>query len=107
MYGLSQHFFYARRLNREKLDLFHMPHFDVPYLYAGRLVVTVHDLIHIHFPEYSTKPFSRAYASAHLGAIQARRRLKRSERLHRFYFEGLAPARKLVSRRSPRGRGMR
>jgi CelD/BcsL family acetyltransferase involved in cellulose biosynthesis len=49
----------------------------------------------------------RAYASAHLGAIQARRRLKRSERLHRFYFEGLAPARRLVSRRSPRGRGMR
>jgi CelD/BcsL family acetyltransferase involved in cellulose biosynthesis len=49
----------------------------------------------------------RAYASAHLGAIQARRRLKRSERLHRFYFEGLAPARRLLSRRSPRGRGMR
>ncbi len=49
----------------------------------------------------------RAYARAHLGAIHARRRLKRSERLHRFYFEGLAPARRLVSGRSPRGRGMR
>ena len=48
-----------------------------------------------------------AYAHAHLGAIHARRRLKRSERLHRLYFEGLAPARRLVSGRSPRGRGMR
>ena len=48
----------------------------------------------------------RAYARAHLGAIHARRRLKRSERLHRFYFEGLAPARRLVSGRRPRGRGM-
>jgi CelD/BcsL family acetyltransferase involved in cellulose biosynthesis len=49
----------------------------------------------------------RAYARAHLGAIQARKRLKQSERLHRFYFEGLAPARRLVSGRRPRGRGMR
>ena len=49
----------------------------------------------------------RAYAHAHLGAIHARRRLKRSERLHRLYFEGLAPARRLVSGRGPRGRGMR
>ncbi len=48
-----------------------------------------------------------AYARAHLGAIQARRRLKQSDRLHRFYFEGLAPARRLVSGRRPRGRGMR
>jgi CelD/BcsL family acetyltransferase involved in cellulose biosynthesis len=48
-----------------------------------------------------------AYARAHLGAIQARRRLKQSERLRRFYFEGLAPARRLVSGRRPRGRGMR
>jgi CelD/BcsL family acetyltransferase involved in cellulose biosynthesis len=48
-----------------------------------------------------------AYARAHLGAIEARKRLKQSERLHRFYFEGLAPARRLVSGRRPRGRGMR
>jgi glycosyltransferase involved in cell wall biosynthesis len=39
-----------------------MPHFDVPALYRGRLVVTIHDLIHVRFPQYSTRPFSRAYA---------------------------------------------
>jgi glycosyltransferase involved in cell wall biosynthesis len=76
IYGLSQHLGYARRLNRGRLDLFHMPHFDVPYLYRGRLVATVHDLIHVHFPEHSTKPFSRAYA-----AFQIRRVLKKAARV--------------------------
>jgi CelD/BcsL family acetyltransferase involved in cellulose biosynthesis len=47
----------------------------------------------------------RAYARAQVGAIQARRRLKRSPRLRRLYFEGLAPVRRLASGRSPRARG--
>jgi CelD/BcsL family acetyltransferase involved in cellulose biosynthesis len=49
----------------------------------------------------------RVYARAQLGAIHARRRLKRSPRLHRLYFEGLAPVRRLARGRSPRGRGGR
>jgi CelD/BcsL family acetyltransferase involved in cellulose biosynthesis len=40
----------------------------------------------------------RAYAAAHLTTIKARLRLKQSERLHRFYFEDLAPARRLAQR---------
>jgi len=47
------------------------------------------------------------YARAQLGMIHARLRLKRSPRLHRLYFVGLAPVRRLTSGRSPRGRGMR
>jgi CelD/BcsL family acetyltransferase involved in cellulose biosynthesis len=43
----------------------------------------------------------RAYAAAQLGTIKARLRLKRSERLHRLYFEQLAPARRLVRRVLP------
>jgi CelD/BcsL family acetyltransferase involved in cellulose biosynthesis len=47
----------------------------------------------------------RAYAAAQLGTIKARLRLKRSPRLHRLYFEELAPARRLVRRVLPqRGR---
>lgn len=30
---------------KEKLDLLHIPHFNVPVLYRGKIVVTVHDLI--------------------------------------------------------------
>ena len=36
----------------------------------------------------------RAYAAAHLATIRTRLRLKRSPRLHRLYFEDLAPARR-------------
>jgi glycosyltransferase involved in cell wall biosynthesis len=76
IYGLAQHLTYARRLGREKLDLFHMPHFDVPYFYRGPFVATVHDMIHVLFPEHSTRPFSRAYAG-----FQIRQVVRRAARL--------------------------
>ena len=41
----------------------------------------------------------RAYVAAHVNAIRLRMRLKRSERLRRLYFDGVAPVRRL-SRRS-------
>jgi CelD/BcsL family acetyltransferase involved in cellulose biosynthesis len=53
----------------------------------------------------------RAYAAAHVAMIRTRLRLKRSPRLHRLYFEDLAPARRLArrvrdaSRRTPRAPG--
>ncbi len=33
----------------EKLDVFHIPYFTVPVLYPGRIVVTIHDLIILHY----------------------------------------------------------
>lgn len=62
VYGLRQHWAFGRMLNRERLSLYHMPHYDVPLSYKGPLVATVHDLIHYLFPQYSTKPFTRTYA---------------------------------------------
>lgn len=72
IYTLRQHWGYGRLLNRQRFDLYHMPHYDVPLSYRGRLVVTVHDLIHYLFPEYSSKPFSRLYARFVLGCAVAR-----------------------------------
>src|SRR3989344_5628222 len=45
--------------SKEKLDLLHVPHFNVPVLYTGKFVVTIHDLIHHQFYEQSasTKNF--------------------------------------------------
>jgi glycosyltransferase involved in cell wall biosynthesis len=37
-------------LNKFKFDLIHFPHFNVPFLYRKKFVVTIHDLILIHFP---------------------------------------------------------
>jgi glycosyltransferase involved in cell wall biosynthesis len=72
VYSLNQHWRYARRLNRAALDLFHMPHYDAPLGYRGRLVVTVHDLIQYLFPEYSTKPLSKIYSYVMLRHIARR-----------------------------------
>ncbi len=63
IYGLKQHWAYGRLLNKARLNLYHMPHYDVPYSYRGPLVVTVHDLIHYLFPQYSTKPLTRLYSN--------------------------------------------
>lgn len=35
----------------QNLDLLHVPHFNVPILYGGKFIVTIHDLIHLHFPQ--------------------------------------------------------
>lgn len=63
VYSLTQHWAFGRRLMKENLSLYHMPHYDVPLSYSGPLIVTVHDLIHYLYPQYSTKPFTKLYSA--------------------------------------------
>jgi glycosyltransferase involved in cell wall biosynthesis len=49
-YSLSEQLFYPRLLAKYNFDLMHFPHFNVPVLYFGKFVLTIHDLILIHFP---------------------------------------------------------
>ena len=44
-YTLQEQFGFLIDLLRARLDLLHVPHFNVPILYPGRLVVTIHDMI--------------------------------------------------------------
>jgi glycosyltransferase involved in cell wall biosynthesis len=37
---------------KKSADLFHFPHYNVPLFFSGHFVVTVHDLVHMLFPEY-------------------------------------------------------
>lgn len=60
-YGFSEQFFFPRLLNRYKLDLMHFPHFNVPLLYFGKFVVTIHDLILINFPTIRSSTLSPVY----------------------------------------------
>lgn len=39
-----------RLISKYKVDLMHFPHFNVPVLYRGNFVVTIHDLILLRFP---------------------------------------------------------
>lgn len=48
-YSLTEQLKLPKLLDTLKLDLVHFPHFNVPILYKGKFVVTIHDLIHQHF----------------------------------------------------------
>jgi len=49
-YSLREQVFFPKILKKHRLDLVHFPHFNVPYFYGGRFVVTIHDLILFRFP---------------------------------------------------------
>ena len=49
-YSLKEQTHFPYILRKAKLDLVHFPHFNVPILYNGKFVVTIHDLIMYHFP---------------------------------------------------------
>ena len=44
-YGWREQIFFPKLLTRERLDLVHFPHFNVPIFYHGPYVVTIHDSI--------------------------------------------------------------
>jgi alpha-1,3-rhamnosyl/mannosyltransferase len=47
---------------RAGVGLLHVPHYVLPLLYPGSLVVTVHDIIHVMFPEFLPSRIGFAYA---------------------------------------------
>ena len=53
-------------LRRERIDLFHAPHYVLPPLVPCKSVVTIHDCIHLRFPQYLPNQFAHAYARSSL-----------------------------------------
>ena len=49
-------------LRRERVDLFHAPHYVLPPLTPCKSVVTIHDCIHLRFPQYLPNRLASAYA---------------------------------------------
>lgn len=49
-YGWAEQIVFPILLWRYRLDLIHFPHFNVPLLIGKPFVVTIHDLILLHFP---------------------------------------------------------
>jgi glycosyltransferase involved in cell wall biosynthesis len=68
-------------LHREAPDVFHAPHYVLPPLVRCRSVVTIHDCIHLMFPQYLRNRAAYVYARASMwsAARQARRILTVSE----------------------------
>lgn len=48
-YGLAEQIKMPKILRDLNVDLVHFPHFNVPFFFDGKFVVTIHDLIHQHF----------------------------------------------------------
>lgn len=72
-YSLRELVVMGRAAERARLDLFHAPHYVVPVTRVP-LVVTIHDLIHLHQPQ--TNPFAPLYARTML-----RRAVRRGKRV--------------------------
>ncbi|PWT93943.1 MAG: hypothetical protein C5B54_00975, partial [Acidobacteria bacterium] len=51
-YSIREHFSLAKKAAKQKIDLFHSPHYTLPLRLKCKSIVTVHDLIHIKFPQY-------------------------------------------------------
>lgn len=56
-YSLDEYLFMPRRVDFSRCDLFHAPHYSLPFRIPIPTVVTIHDLIHIKHPERFFYPF--------------------------------------------------
>ena len=80
-YSFGEQLAIPRALTRERVDLFHAPHYVLPPLVRCPSVVTIHDCIHLMFPQYLPNRWALAYArtSISMAAKRATRVLTVSE----------------------------
>ena len=71
-YTVSEQVKIPLALRRECVTLFHAPHYVLPPLIRCRSVVTIHDCIHLMFPQYLPNRFAFRYARTSIG-LAARR----------------------------------
>ena len=72
-YSLAELTRFAFRLYRDRLDLFHATHYVLPPL-RGRAVVTIHDIIHLLYPQFLPNRLALIYAR-----VMVRRALSRAD----------------------------
>ena len=74
-YSLAELTRFAFRLYRDRLDLFHATHYVLPPL-RSRAVVTIHDIIHLLYPQFLPNRLALVYAR-----VMVRRALRRADRI--------------------------
>jgi glycosyltransferase involved in cell wall biosynthesis len=75
-YSVSELTRFSWRLLRDRLDLFHATHYVVPPLARARVVVTIHDIIHVLYPQFLPNRAAVLYAR-----FMIRRALRRADRI--------------------------
>ncbi len=82
-YSWAEQTSFVRLLRQERCDLMHFPHFNVPLLYTGRFVVTIHDLILLRFPTRRNSTRNRFFYALKFLAYKAviASSIKRAEKI--------------------------
>lgn len=63
IYGIKEQLkFPYRKLRKLKPDVLHVPHYNIPIFYRGKMVVTIHDTTHLVLPEFLPNKFAKYYA---------------------------------------------
>jgi glycosyltransferase involved in cell wall biosynthesis len=82
-YSFAEQFNWPKILLQHKLDLLHVPHFNIPLLYQGKIVVTIHDLLwHEQIgPEATTLPVWKYYFKYLAYRLVTNRALLKAEKI--------------------------
>ena len=68
IYGIKEQLkFPYKELKKLKPDILHVPHYNIPIFYRGKMVVTIHDLTHLVLPEFLPSKFAKIYAKFMIG----------------------------------------
>ncbi len=67
-YSVAEQFRIPLALARERVQLVHEPHYVLPPLIRCRSVVTIHDCIHLMFPQYLPSKLAHIYAQGSMWA---------------------------------------
>jgi len=71
-YSVREQFSIPSIVRRERVDVFHAPHYVLPPLLSCPSVVTIHDCIHLMFPQYLPSRLAYTYARAFMWAATHR-----------------------------------
>jgi glycosyltransferase involved in cell wall biosynthesis len=71
-YSLAEQVMLPARLVAQNVSLLHEPHYVLPPLVPCRAVVTIHDCIHLMFPQYLPNRLAYGYARTNLWAAARR-----------------------------------
>ena len=68
IYGAGEQLHFPfKELRKSGADLLHVPHYNVPVFYRGKLAVTVHDLTHLVLPQFLPNKAAYLYAKFLIG----------------------------------------
>lgn len=73
-YSVAEHYRVPAVLWREKIDIFHVPHYVVPFAIRHPVVATVHDVIQLYYPPQRRTQLALMYLRMVMGSTLSRAR---------------------------------